>query len=134
MTPLVWIGIAVCISQSAMFSGLNLAVFSVSRLRLEVEAKGGNKDALRVLALRRRSNLLLTTILWGNVGVNVLLAQLANSVLAGVLAFREHLPAGPIVCTLTGHGLKDPGTALLDVSEPDPIPATMGALVAHLGW
>ena len=87
MTPLVWMGIAVCISQSAMFSGLNLAVFSVSKLRLEVEAKGGNKDALRVLALRRRPNFLLTTILWGNVGVNVLLAQLANSVLAGVVAF-----------------------------------------------
>jgi metal transporter CNNM len=87
MTPLIWIGIAICISQSAIFSGLNLAVFSVSRLRLEVEATGGNQDARRVLALRRRSNLLLTTILWGNVGVNVLLAQLANSVLAGVLAF-----------------------------------------------
>ncbi len=53
---------------------------------------------------------------------------------AGVLAFRQRLPEGPIVCTLTGHGLKDPGTALLGVPEPDPIPATMDALVAHLGW
>ena len=87
MTPLIWIGIAFCISQSAMFSGLNLAVFSVSKLRLEVEASSGNQDARRVLALRRRSNFLLTTILWGNVCVNVLLAQLANSVLAGVVAF-----------------------------------------------
>ena len=87
MTTLVWIGIAFCISQSAMFSGLNLAVFSVSKLRLEVEASGGNEDARRILALRRNSNFLLTTILWGNVCVNVLLAQLANSVLAGVLAF-----------------------------------------------
>lgn len=87
MTPLIWIGIAFCISQSAMFSGLNLAVFSVSKLRLEVEASSGNQDARRVLALRRHSNFLLPTILWGDVCVNVLLAQLANSVLAGVVAF-----------------------------------------------
>jgi metal transporter CNNM len=87
MTPLVWIGIAFCISQSAMFSGLNLAVFSVSKLRLEVEAGGNSEDARRVLALRKEPNFLLTTILWGNVGANVLLAQLANSVLAGVVAF-----------------------------------------------
>ncbi len=87
MTLFVWLGIAFCISQSAMFSGLNLAIFSVSKLRLEVEAAGGNRDARRVLSLRKDSNFLLTTILWGNVGVNVLLAQLANSVLAGVLAF-----------------------------------------------
>lgn len=87
MGPLTWIGIVLCLSQSAMFSGLNLAVFSISRLRLEVEASNNNKGALRVLALRKDSNFALTTILWGNVGVNVILALLANSVMAGVLAF-----------------------------------------------
>ena len=87
MTPLIWVGIAFSISQSAIFSGLNLAVFSVSKLRLEVEAASGNRDARKVLRLRRHSNFLLTTILWGNVGVNVLLAQLANSALAGIAAF-----------------------------------------------
>jgi hypothetical protein len=70
-----------------MFSGLNLALFSVSRLRLEVEASKGDRKAIRVLALRKDSNFALTTILWGNVGVNVILALLANSVLVGVLAF-----------------------------------------------
>ncbi len=44
-----WIGIAFCISQSAMFSGLNLAVFGVSRLRLEVEVSTGNRSALKIL-------------------------------------------------------------------------------------
>ena len=34
--PLLWLGIIFCITQSAMFSGLNLAFFSVPRLRLEV--------------------------------------------------------------------------------------------------
>jgi len=83
---LTWIGIALCISQSAMFSGLNLAIFSVSRLRLEVEA-GGNRDAAALLTLRRNANLTLSTVLWGNVSVNVLLTLLSDSVLAGVTAF-----------------------------------------------
>lgn len=82
-----WIGIAFCISQSAMFSGLNLAVFSVSRLRLEVEASTGNPEAIKVLQMREDSNFILTTILWGNVGINVLLTLLSNSVMAGVTAF-----------------------------------------------
>jgi metal transporter CNNM len=87
MESLAWLGIALCISQSAMFSGLNLALFTVSRLRLEIEASKNNRGAIRVLALRKDYNFALTTILWGNVGVNVLLALLSNSVLAGVLAF-----------------------------------------------
>ena len=31
MTLLIWIGIVFCITQSAMFSGLNLAFFSISK-------------------------------------------------------------------------------------------------------
>ena len=85
-TTLTWIGIAFCVTQSAMFSGGNLAFFRLSRLRLELEAKRDPK-ANRVLALRKDSNYLLATILWGNVSINVLLALLANSVLIGVLAF-----------------------------------------------
>ena len=83
----IWLGIALCISQSATLSGLNLAVFSLSRLRLETAAKGGDADAQRVLALRRDSNYTLVTILWANVAVNVLLTLLAESILAGVAAF-----------------------------------------------
>ena len=82
-----WIGIALCISQSAMFSGLNLAIFSVSRLRLEVAAANGDLDAGRVLHLRRNSNFTLATVLWGNVAVNVLLTLLSDSILAGVAGF-----------------------------------------------
>lgn len=82
-----WAGIAVCITQSATFSGLNLAVFSVSRLRLESAAEAGNAAARRVLALRRKANFTLVTILWGNVGINVALTLLAESLLAGLTAF-----------------------------------------------
>jgi len=70
-----------------MFSGLNLAFFSLSRLQLEAEANHGNQSAQRILTLRRDSNFLLTTILWGNVGINVLLTLLSSSVLAGVASF-----------------------------------------------
>lgn len=86
---IVWIILALvaCLVQSGMFSGLNLAMFSVSRLRLEVEAEAGDPDAKRVLALRKDSNFLLTTILWANVAVNTLLAQLTESVLAGAAGF-----------------------------------------------
>ena len=84
---LVWIGILFCISQSAMFSGLNLAFFSLSRLRLEVEVGQQNAPARTILSLREDSNFLLTTLLWGNVGINVLLTLLSDSVMAGVLAF-----------------------------------------------
>ena len=81
-----WLGIFLCVTQSAMFSGGNLAFYRLSRLRLEVEAKRDPR-ARRVLNLRRDSNFLLATILWGNVAINVLLALLANSVLIGILAF-----------------------------------------------
>jgi hypothetical protein len=82
-----------------MFSGLNLAMFSLSRMRLEIEATAGNSGAQKILHLRENSNFLLTTILWGNVGVNVILTLLSDSVLAGVFAFLF----STIVITLFGE-------------------------------
>ncbi len=87
MTVFLWIGILVCVSQSATFSGLNLAFFTVSKLEVQIEVAKGNKHARRVLALRHDANFLLVTILWGNVAVNVLLALLSGSLLAGIAAF-----------------------------------------------
>jgi metal transporter CNNM len=87
MTTLAWIGIAFCLLQSAFFSGLNLAFFDLTRLQLEVEALSGNPRAEKVLRLRDDAHFLLATILWGNVGINVMLTLLSNSVLAGVSAF-----------------------------------------------
>ncbi len=87
MVIITWAAIVFCITQSAMFSGLNLAYFSIPKLRLEIEAKHKNKQAIRILKLRNDSNFLLTTILWGNVGINVLLTLLTDSVLAGIAGF-----------------------------------------------
>ncbi len=82
-----WGGIALCLLHSAMFSGLNLALFSLPRLQLEIEAEHGSADAAKVMTLRQDANLLLTTILWGNVAVNTLLTLLMDSALAGMAAF-----------------------------------------------
>jgi metal transporter CNNM len=95
----IWMGIALCITQSAIFSGLNLAIFSLSKLRLEVDVAGGNHDAVELLALRKDSNLTLATVLWGNVTINVLLTLLSDSILAGVGAFAF----STIVITLFGE-------------------------------
>lgn len=71
-----------------MFSGLNLAFFSFTRLRLEIEAEGSSSArANKVLKMRDDSNFLLATILWGNVGINVLLTLLSDSVMLGVASF-----------------------------------------------
>ncbi|MCG3175767.1 MAG: hypothetical protein MOGMAGMI_00700 [Candidatus Omnitrophica bacterium] len=80
-------GIAFCLSQSAIFSGLTIGLFGLSRIRLEIAQDMGDPDAARVLSLRRDSNRLLCTLLWGNVGVNVLLTLLSGSILSGWAAF-----------------------------------------------
>lgn len=87
MEIFIWVGIVFCVSQSAMFSGLNLAFFSITKLHLEIESNKNNPEALKVARLRKDSNFLLTTILWGNVGINVLLTLLSSSVMMGAAAF-----------------------------------------------
>ncbi len=99
MILLTWIGIIICLSQSATLSGLNLAFFSVSKMRLEMEAGKNNPDAVKVLELREDANFLLVTILWANVSVNVLLALLSGSVLAGISAFLF----STVVITIAGE-------------------------------
>ncbi|RZS32405.1 threonine synthase [Herbihabitans rhizosphaerae] len=54
---------------------------------------------------------------------------------AGLLATSAdgRLPRGStVVCTLTGHGLKDPDTALRDVAEVEPVPVLASAVAAAL--
>ena len=110
---LTWIGVFCCISQSAVFSGMNLALFSISRLRLEVEADLGNRDAAIILNMRKDSNFLLTTILWGNVGINVLLTLISNSVMAGLSAFLF----STIVITFLGEIIPQAGLVAVGVED-----------------
>ena len=87
MVIVTWIFIVLCLLQSAIFSGLTIGLFGLSRLRLEVEAELKNTFAVKVLELRMDSNLLLATLLWGNVGINVLLTLLTDSIMNGASAF-----------------------------------------------
>lgn len=96
---IIWLGMVLCLIQAGTFSGLNLAVFSISRLHLEATAESGDIGVKRVLALRQDANFTLSTILWGNVAVNVLLTLLADSVLAGLSAFLF----STVVITLAGE-------------------------------
>jgi hypothetical protein len=95
----IWLGIVICVVQSGLFAGLNLAIFSLSQLRLQLEADGGDADAGRVLELRKDSNGVLSTVIWGNVSTNVFLTLLSDSVLAGLGAFFF----SAIVITLLGE-------------------------------
>lgn len=87
MIELKWIGILVSLMHSALFSGLNLGFFGLSRLRLEVTAETGDEDAKRVLHLRKDAHFLLTTILWGNVASSVALTLFTDSLMTGISAF-----------------------------------------------
>ena len=87
MTFWMWMATGICLLHSAIFSGLNLGFFGLSRLRLEIQAETGDKDAQRILHLRNDAHLLLATLLWGNVASNVLIALLTESLLAGIGAF-----------------------------------------------
>ena len=87
MDFLYWLAILFCLVQSALFSGLTLGLFGLNRLELEIAVESGNQNASVLLDIRKDANLLLTTLLWGNVGINVLLTLLTDSLLTGVLAF-----------------------------------------------
>lgn len=87
---------------SAAFSGLTLGFFSLNLTSLERKIKLGNEAAKKVYPIRKRGNLLLCTLLLGNVAVNstvaIFLGNIATGVVAGIIAtglivvFGEILP------------------------------------------
>ncbi|MBT8212515.1 MAG: threonine synthase [Acidimicrobiia bacterium] len=52
---------------------------------------------------------------------------------AGILKYGSELPDGPVVCTLTGHGLKDPDTASADFPELEPVAPRLDEVLAVVG-
>ncbi len=91
---------------SALFSGLTLGLMSLNVHALKRKAKLGNKLAKRVYPVRKRGNLLLTTLLLGNVAVNaalsIFLGTIASGLVAGLIAtgliflFGEIIPQAVI--------------------------------------
>ena len=78
--------IILLISLSGIFSGLTLGLMSLNPFTLRRKAKIGNKDAKKILPLREKGNLLLTTLLLGNVAVNAALSIFLGSITAGIIA------------------------------------------------
>ena len=74
------------VCMSAFFSGLTLGFFSLNKDDLRRKARLGDKRAKRVLSVREDGNLLLCTLLIGNVAVNSALSIFLGSITSGVAA------------------------------------------------
>jgi metal transporter CNNM len=74
------------IALSACFSGLTLGYFTLNLQTLRRKAKLGDHAAAKIIPIRRQGNLLLTTLLFGNVAVNSILSVFLSSLATGVIA------------------------------------------------
>jgi len=81
-----YIIIILLISLSALFSGLTLGLMSLNAQELKRKMSLGDKEAERVYEVRRRGNLLLSTLVVGNVAVNSSLAIFLGSIASGLAA------------------------------------------------
>lgn len=107
-----YVVIVVLLLLSALFSGLNLGLMSLGSHTLKRKKELGDKNAAKVYAIRKNGNLLLVTLLLGNVAVNSVLAIFLGSITVGLLAvvlstalitlFGEIIPQA----TFSRHALK----------------------------
>lgn len=94
--------VVVLVVLSGLFSGLTLGLLSLDKTELERKIKLHDKRAKKIYSVRKRGNLLLCTLLLGNVAVNsalaIFLGGLATGVIAGLIStgliviFGEILP------------------------------------------
>lgn len=86
-----WILIIFLVCMSAMFSGLTLGLLSLDKTGLEIVMEGDDeksaKAAKKIYPVRARGNLLLCTLLLGNVAVNALLSILMAEKAGGLVGF-----------------------------------------------
>jgi metal transporter CNNM len=74
------------LALSGIFSGLNLGLMSLGPHELKRKAALGDSRAKRVYGVRRRGNLLLVTLLLGNVATISALSLVLNKVVPSVIA------------------------------------------------
>jgi len=74
------------VTLSAAFSGLTLGFFSLNKDDLERKTELGNKKAQKIYSVRKNGNLLLCTLLIGNVAVNAALSIFLGSIVSGFAA------------------------------------------------
>ncbi len=100
------------IAASGMFSGLTIGLMGLSIDEVQRSSDLGDKNAIRVLPIVKKGNLLLVTLLIGNTAVNSTLSiflggVVGEGVMAGIIStaliliFGEVLPAA----ILTRHAL-----------------------------
>lgn len=78
--------VAALVILSGTFSGLTLGLFSLDLTSLERKMKLGDKRAKRIYPVRKNGNLLLCTLLLGNVAVNSAMAIFLGSMTKGIFA------------------------------------------------
>lgn len=89
------------IGLSGLFSGLTLGLLSLNKSELERKIKLGDKRAKKIYSVRKKGNLLLCTLLLGNVAVNsalaIFLGNLTTGILAGVISTALIVIFGEII-------------------------------------
>ncbi|MBU2025221.1 DUF21 domain-containing protein, partial [Patescibacteria group bacterium] len=87
---MLYLTILVLICLSGLFSGLTLGFLGLDASELKRKADLGDQRAKKIYSVRKNGNLLLCTLLIGNVAVNsaisIVLSDITSGVLAGVLA------------------------------------------------
>ncbi len=76
----------ILIFLSALFSGMNLGLMSLDPHELKRKIDFGDKDARKIYEVRKRGNLLLVTLLLGNVAVISALSLFLESIASGLVA------------------------------------------------
>jgi len=74
------------VALSGLFSGLTLGLLSLNKNELKRKISLGDRDAKKVYSVRKRGNLLLCTLLLGNVAVNSALAVFLGNIASGLIA------------------------------------------------
>jgi metal transporter CNNM len=96
-----YIIVIILIAFSALFSGLTLGFFSLNKDDLERKVKLGDEKAKKVYKIREDGNLLLCTLLIGNVAVNsalsIFLGSIASGFMAGLIATALIVIFGEII-------------------------------------
>jgi len=86
-----YVFLIVLLSFSALFSGLTLGLMSLDITGLEIVMAGDDPDAIKyakkIYPLRKQGNLLLCTLLLGNVAVNSLMAIFSAEIFDGTIGF-----------------------------------------------
>ncbi len=100
-TLIIIVEVALLVMASAICSGLNIAVMALDVADLKRKAKLGNKQAARVLPLRRHTHLTLASILFTNVAAvsatSLVLGQRLEGWVAGLLGTLLIVVLGEVI-------------------------------------